>query len=320
MLNNKISASKQFDDLPDDTCRLLATWTIAHLDVRGVFYGDPALVKSYVFPRRADVTIEDVARYMEIMAAAKDGDGVPLIVVFEARGDTWQYWPRFAANQVGLRADRETSDFPQPPAEYHDQDETPPPDDEQDDGELLQDAGCLPESGGINDGKLPAEEKLREDKSSKEKDQEGANAPGDSLPPMPTTFQEWQARVKDPPEGTNRTAVLVQMHNHLYPANAPPDYGYMGKVAKVVGGAGRMADLLWQHSTRPPTGDVLAFLQEVAKNKKGNGNANSARGSGRNDRATQKQVNIQGHIPRAATPEEFYGPGNVPADGRIPAT
>jgi hypothetical protein len=27
MLNKKVSASLQFDELPDDTCRLLATWT-----------------------------------------------------------------------------------------------------------------------------------------------------------------------------------------------------------------------------------------------------------------------------------------------------
>jgi len=41
MLNKKVSRSLQFDQLPDDTCRLLATWTVAHLDVNGVFCADP---------------------------------------------------------------------------------------------------------------------------------------------------------------------------------------------------------------------------------------------------------------------------------------
>jgi len=53
----------------------------------------------------------------------------------------------------------------------------------------------------------------------------------------------------------------------LYPNRDPPAYGYLGKVAKKVGGAGRLADLLWQHSTRPPTGDLLAYILAVAKRK-----------------------------------------------------
>ena len=54
----------------------------------------------------------------------------------------------------------------------------------------------------------------------------------------------------------------------LYPNRVPPAYGYLGKVAKQVGGAGRLADLLWQHSTRPPTGDLLAYIRAVAKGAK----------------------------------------------------
>ena len=54
----------------------------------------------------------------------------------------------------------------------------------------------------------------------------------------------------------------------LYPNRDLPAYGYLGKVAKQVGGAGRLADLLWQHSTRPPTGDLLAYILAVAKGKR----------------------------------------------------
>lgn len=87
----------------------------------------------------------------------------------------------------------------------------------------------------------------------------------------PTNFQEWLTAIK---ESKNRPAILRWMVWELYPdkyetKDDVPGYGYLGKVAKKVGGAGRLADLLWQHSTRPPTGDVLAFVQVVAKGKKG---------------------------------------------------
>jgi len=110
MLNKTVCASKKFDDLPDDTCRLLATWTISNLDCQGVFYCDPAMVRSYVFPRRIDVTLEDIERHLLAM------EEVGLIEIFYDKGDIWQYWPGFPQNQVGLRADRETKDFPDPAA------------------------------------------------------------------------------------------------------------------------------------------------------------------------------------------------------------
>lgn len=110
MLNNSISANLGFHKLPDDTCKLLATWTIAHLDYNGIFYGDPAMVKSIIFPRRTDLTIEQVEAYLCAM------EKVGLIVIFEANGDLWQWWPGFAHNQIGLRPDKEArSRYPEPP-------------------------------------------------------------------------------------------------------------------------------------------------------------------------------------------------------------
>jgi hypothetical protein len=58
------------------------------------------------------------------------------------------------------------------------------------------------------------------------------------------------------------------MFRTLYPAAVDaPDFGYIGKVANKVGGAGRLAELLWQHSAKPPSGDVLAYIQESIKPK-----------------------------------------------------
>lgn len=109
MLNRTVSASAKFHELPDETCRLLATWIIPWLDHNGVFYGDPALVKSYVLPRRADVTIEQVHGYLNAM------QGVGLIYLFESDGQTWQAWPGFLDNQVGLKPRREGKSICPPP-------------------------------------------------------------------------------------------------------------------------------------------------------------------------------------------------------------
>jgi hypothetical protein len=98
----------------------------------------------------------------------------------------------------------------------------------------------------------------------------GAGAPAT----LPSTFPDWQQFIRDAqgrPGGY--PAALRVMFEHLYPGRDPPDYGYLGKIAKRVGGAGRLADLLWQYSTRPPTGDVLAYIQGVTKSDgKRNGN------------------------------------------------
>jgi len=138
MLNNSISVSKKFNDLPDDTCRLLATWIISHLDKNGVYHGDPMIVRSTIFTRRADVTEEQVDSYLQAMEAAG------LIVLFQARDETWQWWPGFADEQVGLRADRETTKYPAPPAS------------------IPQNDGEVPESIPQDDGEVPAEQKLSE--------------------------------------------------------------------------------------------------------------------------------------------------------------
>lgn len=140
--------------------------------------------------------------------------------------------------------------------------------------------------------------KLNSTKLNSTKDNKGpANAGADA----PSTFPDWLKRVQQPPDGSNRTAVLVEMHQVLYPGRDPPDFGYMGKTAKSIGGAGYMAELLWKHSTKPPTGDVLAYIQAAEKRRKERGNG----GNRRYSQAGQK-ISIQGYTPRAADPSDFY--------------
>ncbi len=161
MLNKTVSLSMKFAALPDDTCRLLATWTIPQLDCHGVFYADPATVRSLIFPMREDITTATIEQYITAM------ESVGLIRLFTAQGRRWQEWSGFADNQVGLRADRESSDFPDP-LQYAD---TPP-----------DNAGNLPESIRQVAGKLPAEGEYEVEVEGKVKENRTADA---VAPPAP---------------------------------------------------------------------------------------------------------------------------------------
>lgn len=188
MLNKSVSLSQKFSELPDDTCRLLATWIIPHLDYRGVFYGDAAIVRSQVMPLSDTITNVKVGEYMQAMAK------VGLIQFFESKGRKWQHWAGFADNQIGLRPDREGTEFPPPPAEFVSQEPSMP------------DA----ESGNydnrsnteVNTEEIPPkgkEEKLNRSTSTKEdkENHKSANAP-DSPPRKNKSVKDTDERSKHP--------------------------------------------------------------------------------------------------------------------------
>lgn len=113
MLSGGVSTSRKMNSLPDDTCRLLATWCIAHLDKNGVMSGEADLVKAEVFPLR-QMSIGRVERYLAAMEQVLDGEGHHLMVRFDARGRTWQYWPSFDEHNRGMHKERESTDYPEP--------------------------------------------------------------------------------------------------------------------------------------------------------------------------------------------------------------
>lgn len=101
-----------------------------------------------------------------------------------------------------------------------------------------------------------------------EKDYPTGHTPGETAP---TTFPEWLLRVN---RSTNKPGMLRYMFGVLFPGRDPPDYPYIGRVAKTVGGSGRLAELMWTASARPPTGDPLRFCMGIAKGQRrrqGNG-------------------------------------------------
>lgn len=96
MINNRICADVAVNNLSCDTSRLAFTWLITFADSEGRTYGDPAMVRSLLFPRRYDVSVEAMASY--IAEWAEQG----LIVWYEAEGDRWIWFPSFEKNQRGL--------------------------------------------------------------------------------------------------------------------------------------------------------------------------------------------------------------------------
>lgn len=161
LLNKSVSASLKFHNLPDDTCRLMATWIIAHLDKNGVFYADPGMVRSIVFPRRTDISIEQITTYLVAI------EEIGLMYRFQAKGDLWQCWPGFDDNQPALNKERESSEYPEPPTMVDNSRSTP---------ELLQSgSGVNPELLQNDSGMTPAQYNIIQSNLIKDHHQDNAN-------------------------------------------------------------------------------------------------------------------------------------------------
>ena len=100
-LNKEICIDKTVNELSSFECMLAFTWLIPHLDKEGRTYGDPAIVRSMVFPRRSDISIEKMQSFL------KEWHDAGLIVWYEVRGDMYIWFPNFDKHQRGLDKSRE---------------------------------------------------------------------------------------------------------------------------------------------------------------------------------------------------------------------
>lgn len=82
--------------------------------------------------------------------------------------------------------------------------------------------------------------------------------------PLATKFRTLADELK---ATKNRAAKLLEIYVLLYGKETAPQHGYILKVANLIGGAGYMAQRLWELSARPPNGDILAYLQAEHKAK-----------------------------------------------------
>lgn len=73
--------------------------------------------------------------------------------------------------------------------------------------------------------------------------------------------EQFHLLIEDLRNAKNKAATLRQIYVLCFGEHEDiPDYGYFGKAAKQVGGAGRLAELMWLQVTNPPKGDILAYL------------------------------------------------------------
>lgn len=112
MILTSISQSEQMADLPDEMCRIVATWTIPHLDREGRITGSARRLRVIAVPLLG-YTDGDVERAIEAMCAGVD----PMAVRYtDASGQLVLWFPKFKEAQKGARFDREApSRFGAPP-------------------------------------------------------------------------------------------------------------------------------------------------------------------------------------------------------------
>ena len=112
-ITNAMPADKKVNELSDDTSRMALTWLITFADIEGRTYGDPSVVRSMLFPRRQDISVEKMEEYIREWAT------FGMIIWYESDGDKWICFTHFDKHQKGLRRDHEApSKVPTPPHLY----------------------------------------------------------------------------------------------------------------------------------------------------------------------------------------------------------
>lgn len=102
MLLNSVSLDEKLNSLSSDTCRLLFTWMLPHLDKEGRTYGEPEIIKGTVFPRLKHISVKKV----EKMLAELHSKG--LIFCYSVDNNAYISYPNFDLHQIGLRKERES--------------------------------------------------------------------------------------------------------------------------------------------------------------------------------------------------------------------
>ena len=262
MLATTIADDKRFNALPVDAA-LVYLMAIPQLDRDGLILGEPVLLWGQVCRRRNDL----MPRMADIIAAWVTSG---LVTAYKTDDDdTVLHFAGFQKNQAMTHYGREAaSRFPCPPGFIRTNkglvpDGVQPSIDEQLD-QLRTNSGLTPdevqpnviEGNVIEINEIPS--------------------PADAVPVAPKTFAEEfsdvQAELKV--DGSNKAAILRGWYIRCFGEGGAPDYSYIGKVAKQVGGAGHLAALFMQLASRPPNGDVLAYIVATHKGKNGNGTGN----------------------------------------------
>jgi hypothetical protein len=233
-------------------------------DDQGRVLGLAANVRSEVWPFD-DVTLEDVAK--DLQALSDQG----MIVIYQVKNKPviqLVNWWVYQQKQWAVR-----SDWPGPEgwvdrARYHGKGHVVITENWDQAGGFEQGVGYTNQVENQPENQVENQPGLYDNDSDNEsdnEDQEDREQPGQDAPAkaLPINLDGWQKLLK---EEENKPAVLRTMVEVLFPRLAEyPDFGYLGKVARQVGGAGRLGSLLWETSAKNVQGDVLAYIQAMTK-------------------------------------------------------
>lgn len=95
-----ISESRKLSLLKSDGARLLYTWLIPHVDIRGCYFGDPVVINGKILTRLGK-TADEVDEYLNDMKC------VGLIQRYEHNGEQYIQIPDFVSKQPYLNPNRE---------------------------------------------------------------------------------------------------------------------------------------------------------------------------------------------------------------------
>lgn len=85
--------------------------------------------------------------------------------------------------------------------------------------------------------------------------------------PSPPLAVQFRTLTEELRTAKNKAALLMQIYILCYGVDSAVTFAYLGKVAKQVGGAGYLAQRLWELAVHPPNGDVLAYILAEHKHK-----------------------------------------------------
>ena len=239
IINKKICLNKAVNEL-SPLSALAFTWTISHLDCAGRVHGDPGILRALVFPRKKDVTDEQMETFI------KEWTETDLVVWYEADDDLWIQFPKFHDNQPNLRTDRESPSVIPSPEEgieieirqFPEASESETPDSGGGPEQLRSNSGGTPEEVRSKSGDTPQKsvEQLRSDsgliefngiqRNSKEFKKNFVAEDGAGRPPPPS----------EPPEPRNELEEIeihfIAEHEALYGVKPELAFGQVRKLIK----------------------------------------------------------------------------------------
>lgn len=109
MLKKRISESKGLGSLKSDSARLLYTWLIPWLDIKGRHSADPEIIKGHIFPKIKSMTIK------KIITLLTDLDNNNLIISYQADGEGYLQYTQFTKHQILNPKKEATTKIPDPP-------------------------------------------------------------------------------------------------------------------------------------------------------------------------------------------------------------